>query len=66
MYPLDYATHLFSRQPELDGYLDIVQQSHRLELVMSNRLHPLPKKAEIRTGQNGGHTGTYKQALVRQ
>ncbi|KAH8746952.1 hypothetical protein F5883DRAFT_721483 [Diaporthe sp. PMI_573] len=43
MYPLDYAAHLFSRQPELDGYPDTVQQSLGLGPVVTDPPRPLPE-----------------------
>ncbi|KKY36113.1 putative ankyrin repeat protein [Diaporthe ampelina] len=43
MYPLDYAAHLFSRQPELDGYPDTVQQSLGLGPVVRDPPRPLPE-----------------------
>lgn len=44
MYPLDYAAHLFSRQPELDGYPDMVQQSLGLGPVVRDPPRPLPER----------------------
>lgn len=43
MYPLDYAAHLFSRQPELDGYSAAVLWATGEGPVVRNPPRPLPE-----------------------
>lgn len=48
MYPLDYAAHLFLRQPELDEFLDEVQVSCGLKAVNHERARTLPSGELVR------------------